>query len=63
MIVKKIQSEIGRKGYNPCNMVATIIYCFSKFKSTIREIENLCQFDIRVMYLMEPSKVEKNFLN
>ena len=52
-IIKKAQSEIGRKGYNPFNLVATIIYCFSKFKSTIREIENLCQFDLRIIYLME----------
>ena len=41
--------------------MATIIYCFSKFKSTIREIENLCQFDIRVMYLMEQEQPSHNF--
>lgn len=34
-------------------MVATIIYCFSEFKSSIREIEKLCIFDLRVMYIME----------
>ena len=62
MIIKKIQSEIGRKGYNSFNLVATIIYCFSKFKSTIREIENLCQFDIRVMYLMEQEQPSHNVI-
>lgn len=43
----------GRKGYNPYNMMATIIYSFSKFKSSLRELEELCRYDIRVMYLME----------
>ena len=52
-IIKSVQSEIGRRGYNPFNLMATIIYCFSKFKSTIREIENLCKFDLRIIYLME----------
>ena len=52
-IIEKVQKKNGRNGYNPFNMVATIIYCFSKFKSSIREIENLCIFDLRVMYIME----------
>ena len=33
--------------------MAAIIYCFSQFKSPIREIENLCIYDLRVMYIME----------
>ena len=33
--------------------MATIIYCFSNFKSSLREIEELCIYDIRVIYLME----------
>lgn len=33
--------------------MATIIYCFSRFKSSVREIEQLCIFDLRVMYIME----------
>jgi transposase len=52
-IIETEQNRVGRKGYNPYNLVATIIYCFSKFKSTIREIENLCIFDFRVIYIME----------
>ena len=47
------KSNAGNPGYNPFNLMATVIYCFSKFKSTVREIENLCKFDLRVMYLME----------
>ena len=45
--------ELGRKGYNPYNLMTTVIYCFSKFKSSLREIEQLCIFDVRVAYLME----------
>ena len=52
-IIENVQNNIGRKGYNPFNLVATIIFCFSKFKSSIREIEHLCVFDLRVMYIME----------
>ena len=43
----------GRKGYNPFNMFAMIVYCFSKYKSTLREMEQLCIFDLRVIYIME----------
>lgn len=43
----------GRKQYNPYNMMATILYCFSEFKSSVRQLENLCCFDFRVMYIME----------
>ena len=46
-------SNIGRRGYNPFNFFAMIIYCFSKFKSSLREMESLCIFDMRVKYIME----------
>lgn len=52
-IIENVQNNIGRKGYNPFNLVAAILFCFSKFKSSIREIESLCIFDLRVMYIME----------
>ena len=52
-IISKEKKVRGRTGYNVFNLVATIIYCFSKFKSSVREIENLCIYDLRVMYLME----------
>lgn len=41
-----IENEInknGRNEYNKYDLIATIIYCFSKFKSSVR--------DRRVMYL------------
>lgn len=47
------RNNVGRNSYNPYNLFATVIYCFSKFKASIREIDSLCQFDIRVIYIME----------
>lgn len=52
-LIEKETNRNGRIGYNPYNLVATIIYCFSQFKSSIREIEKLCIFDLRVIYIME----------
>jgi len=43
----------GRNGYNPYNLFSMIIYCFSKFNATLRDIEDKCIFDVRVMYIME----------
>ncbi len=61
-IIEKEQKEKGRSGYNPFNLVATICYCFSKFKSSLREIENLCIFDIRVIYLMGQEQPSHNVI-
>lgn len=39
-------------------MVTTILYCFSQFRSSLRETKDLCKFDLRVIYLIhqeEPS--------
>ncbi len=43
----------GRPGYNIYNLFAMIVYCFSKFKATLRNIEDKCIYDIRVLYIME----------
>ena len=61
-IIEKEQKEKGRSGYNPYNLFAAIIYCFSKFKSSLREIENLCMFDIRVIYLMGQEQPSHNVI-
>ena len=50
---KNKTTDVGRKGYNPFKLFATIIYCFSNFKSSLREIEKLCIYDVRIMYIME----------
>lgn len=58
IIIENKKKKKGRYEYNPYNLVATIIYCFSQFRSSLREIEDLCKFDLRVIYLMhqvEPS--------
>lgn len=56
-IIRKVKqsdkSNRGRKGYNPYNLFAAIIYCFAKFKASLRDIEDKCNFDIRVCYIME----------
>ncbi len=56
-IIKKAKlnkcSTKGRKGYNPYNLFAAIVYCFAKFKATLRDIEDKCIFDIRILYIME----------
>lgn len=59
-IIKKEKNKKGRYGYNPYNLVATIIYCFSQFGSSLREIENLCKFDLRVIYLMNQEEPSHN---
>ena len=43
----------GTKGYSPYNLFAAIIYCFAKFKATLRDIEEKFIFDLRVIYIME----------
>ena len=60
IIIKNEKKRKGRYGYNPYNLVATIIYCFSQFRSTLREIENLCKFDLRVIYLMNQEEPSHN---
>lgn len=57
-IIEKVYKEdkknkVGRKGFNPYNMFAMIIYCFAKFKGSLRDMEELCQYDLRVIYIME----------
>ena len=43
----------GRCGYNPYNLFAMIIFCFAKFNATLRDIEEKCVFDLRILYIME----------
>lgn len=60
ILINNLQTKIGRRGYNPFNLTATILYCFSKFKSSIREIEQLCIFDLRIIYIMEQEQPSHN---
>lgn len=49
----KKQNASGRKSYNPYHLFSVIMYCFAIKKSSLREIEEACRFDLRVMYLMD----------
>ena len=52
-IIESVKNEQekckGRNNYNPYNMMATVLYCFSEFRSSVRELEKLCYTDLRVM--------------
>lgn len=40
----------GRPGYNVYNMLATIIYSFAFNKASLRNIEDLCIYDLSYLY-------------
>lgn len=62
ILIAKEQNRSGRLGYNPFNLVATIIYCFSQFRSSLREIEQLCKYDVRIIYLMQQEQPSHNVI-
>lgn len=45
-------SEIGRRSYNPYRLFATILYCFTMHKGTLRNSEEMIRYDVRLWYLM-----------
>ena len=57
----------GRKGYNPYNLFAAVVYCFAKFDATLRDIEEKCTNDLRVIYILEGNEPNHstigNFIN
>ena len=54
--IKNNTSKGGRLGYNKYRMFAMILYGFTYYKVTLRELENVCKFDIRFIYIMNGSK-------
>lgn len=48
----KTNNNRGRKGYDVYKLFAAIIYCFTKFNASLRDIEDKCIFDFRVLYIM-----------
>ncbi len=56
-----------RPGYNVYNMLAGILYSFAFNKASLRNIEDLCLYDLRVIYIMENEtptyKTIGNFIN
>ncbi len=57
----------GRPEYNPADLLATILLGFTFNKSSIRDLQEACKYDLRFIYLMrqeKPSyKVFANFIN
>lgn len=57
----------GRPSFNVYNLLAAIIYSFAFNKATLRNIEDLCTYDLRVIYIMENDnptyKTIGNFIN
>ena len=46
--------RVGRKGYNPVNLLKTILFGFmDKGYISLRELDDECQVNIRYMYLMD----------
>ena len=64
---KKAEEKGGRPTINPCDLIATILYCFAFGKGSLRDIEDKSKYDLRVIYLMNnerPSyKTFGNFIN
>lgn len=64
---KNKKKNQGNIKHNPYNLFATIIYCFAKFKGSLREIEDLSKFDLRIRYIMEEQELDHseigNFIN
>ena len=60
-------SKGGRPTYNPYNLLATILYSFAFSKASLRNIEELCTYDLRVIYINENNvptyKTIGNFIN
>lgn len=65
--IHKDESKGGRPSYNQYNLLATIIYSFAFSKASLKDIEDLCTFDLRVIYINEnkvPSyRTIGNFIN
>ena len=66
--LKSTATIVGRKGYNPVNMLKTILFGFmDKGYISLRELEDECRVKIRYMYLMDydtPTyKTFGNFIN
>ena len=52
--LKNPATLVGRKGYNPVNMLKTILFGFmDKGYISLRELEDECKVNIRYMYLMD----------
>lgn len=57
----------GRPEYNPADLLAVILFGFAFNKSSIRDLQEACRYDLRFIYLIRqktPSyKIFANFIN
>lgn len=60
-------SDLGRKSYNPYKLFAAIVYCFSMHKGSLRNMEEMIKYDLRLNYILgqkSPSyKTISEFIN
>lgn len=56
--VKNNTEKGGRPNSNYYNLFATILYGFAFKKSTLRDIEDACKYDLRYIYLMEQTQLD-----
>ena len=67
LVIHDKKNKGGRPGYNIYNMLAGILYSFAFNKASLRNIEELCTYDLRVIYIMENEiptyKTIGNFIN
>ena len=45
-------SDLGRNAYDPYKLFAGIIYCFAMHKGTLRNIEEMIRYDLRLNYIL-----------
>lgn len=66
-ITDKELEKGGRPSYNQYNLLALVLYCFAFDKLSLRDIEEACFFDLRVIYIMNnefPTHMTiSNFIN
>lgn len=48
----RIDAEFGRPQINKFRLFSAIVYCFALGKSSLREIEAACYYDLRLVYLI-----------
>ena len=45
-------SDLGRRSYNPYKLFAAIVYCFAMHKGTLRNMEEMIRYDLRLNYIL-----------
>ncbi|MFM1596630.1 transposase [Helcococcus ovis] len=56
-LIKNAYSQKGRKPViDPISMFQILIYCYSEAIKSSREIEKMCKYDLRILYLLQGQK-------